>query len=133
MALPMHVSPISVYKLWTTKQFLLCSLNYKPLLFWFYFPQYMSDVFFQVTSLSELFRDADMFLAASSEKGFKRNLSNPSLSSNGNSASPAQSKRIQKIRKRSRPEEPGTSVQPCIGCFFFNCSIMWYYMDFKLN
>ena len=55
-----------------------------------------------------MFRDNDTFIAASTEQGFKRNLSNPSsLSSNGNSASPPQKTRLQKSRKKPREESSG--------------------------
>lgn len=74
--------------------------------------------------LSQLFRDTDIFLAGSTEQGFKRNLSNPSsLSSNGHSASPPQRTRLQKSRKKPREEPSGMCLkagQLCLNYYYNN-------------
>ncbi|XP_058970636.2 77 kDa echinoderm microtubule-associated protein [Pocillopora verrucosa] len=58
----------------------------------------------KVKSLSQLYRDADTFIASSTEQGSKRNLSNPSSNSSNHSGSPPQRNRFQKSRKKPREE-----------------------------
>ena len=62
---------------------------------------------FQVKSLSQLYRDADTFIASSTEQGSKRNLSNPSSNSSNHSGSPPQRNRFQKSKKKPREESTG--------------------------